>query len=172
MALCVVVGCSSTQVATEWTFGDTITSRVKETRLIERVGYNLGTKYYAIDPTQEDRVILAAFVEVRNHSQANMVYLTIDKDNLLLTDENDFDYRPFDPFIDATEVGESSEDQVTVLPFLWADGSDNAPTIELPKKCDDYDCVLAGWVLFEVPRTVKPQELILKANDTLYMRFL
>ena len=172
MVLCVAAGCSTPQVATEWTFGDSITSRVKETRLIEHVGYNLGAQHYVINPSQEDRVILAAFVEIRNHTQANMIYITIDEDNLLLRDQNDFDYRPLDPFMDATEADSASDDQASVLPFLWADGSENAPTIELHKKCDDLDCVLAGWVLFEVPRTIAPQELILEANDTVYMRFL
>jgi hypothetical protein len=171
--LLALVGCaSSTSTATEWTFGDSLAIRAKETRFVPEVRYSISDTHYLIKPTQEDRAILAAHLEVFNR-QANLVSLSIHKNSLRLTDENYFEYRPLDPFQDRTEVEVAGSGENSLVPFIWADGSAIAPAINMPSKCgtNNESCQLVGWVLFEVPKTIKPTQLIWEAADTIYLYF-
>jgi len=57
-------------------------------------------------------------------------------------------------------------------PFLWADGSNKAPIIELPTKCGNAEnCEIVGWVVFETPKSITYNELIFDSADTIHMRF-
>lgn len=171
--LLALAGCgSSTSAATEWTFGDSLAIRAKETRFVPEVRYSMSDTHYLIKPTQEDRTILAAYLEVFNR-QANLVYLSIHKNSLRLTDQHYFEYRPLDPFQDRTQVDRAAPGENTLVPFIWADGSDIAPSISMPAKCGqrNENCQLVGWVLFEVPKSIKPTQLIWEAADTIYLYF-
>ncbi|MBI4311993.1 MAG: hypothetical protein HY681_09445 [Chloroflexi bacterium] len=172
---------NSTSAATEWTFGDSLAIRTKETRFVSEVRYSIcypigdpkcTPTHYLIKPSQEDRAILAAHIEVFNR-QANVAYLTINKHSLTLKDQNYFEYLPIDPFVERTEVPTAGSGENTLAPFIWADGSEIAPPINMPAKCGELNqnCQLVGWVLFEVPETIKPTQLVWESADTVYMYF-
>ena len=95
--------------------------------------------------------MVAAEVEVRNR-QANVVYLTVDKESIWLRDDVFTDYLPFDPFVDGELTDDSGPDEDTFKPFFWGDGSEAAPMVALPASCGP-DCYLelTGWLFFEVP---------------------
>lgn len=171
--LLALVGCgSSTSAATEWTFGDSLAIRAKETRFVSEVRYSISDTHYLIKPTQENRAILAAHLEVFNR-QANLVYLSVHKNSLRLTDQNYFEYRPLDPFQDRIEVEAGGGGENSLIPFIWADGSAIAPTINMPSTCgaNNQNCQLVGWVFFEVPKSTKPTQLVWEAADTIYLYF-
>lgn len=172
LALLVLSACGSPGSGTEWTFGDSLVTRVKATRFVEEAGYELEGKHYVIRPSRDDRVLMAALLEVFN-SEANVVYISVRKDSVSLRDTDSFEYRPLDPFEDSIEVSTPVRAEGELLPFLWADGSEHAPTIDMPPKCgeNNENCQLVGWVLFEVPRNIEPRELVWEAADTIYMRF-
>ena len=181
LALVVLVGCSSAgATATDWFFGDSLAVRVKQTKFAPQVSYSLclparaldcTVSHYVIKTSQEDRTILAAQIEVFNR-QATVAFLSIHKFSLRLTDQDYFEYRPLDPFQDSVQVEQPGPNENTFLPFLWADGSEYAPTISMPDKCGpDQNCVLVGWVFFEVPKNTKPTQIIWEAANTIYMRF-
>ena len=170
--LLAMAACSSTSAATEWTFGDSLAIRTKETRFVPEVRYSIGDKHYLIKPSQDDRAILAAHLEVFNR-QANVVYLSINKNTLRLADQNFFEYQPLDPFKDSQEVDKATPRENTLIPFIWADGSELAPAINMPAKCgqNNENCQLVGWVFFEVPKSIKPTQIVWEAADTIYMYF-
>ncbi len=168
--------CSTTPNATDWFFGDALTVRVKEVRLTEEVSYSLDIdgdqKHYVIRPIGEGQVIAAARIEIRNR-QASMVIMPINKDSARLRDSEFFDYRPIDPFKERQELDEGSVDEDTLIPFIWADGSPQAPVIELPQSCGEAgsSCELVGWMFFEVPQDIEFYQFIWEAADNIYLRF-
>jgi len=179
--LLAVVGCASTGSATDWTFGDSLAIRTKQTRFVQEVRYSIclpagdpqcQVTHHLIKPSQEDRAILAAQLEVFNRA-ANLVYLSIHKNAVSLVDQNFFQYPPLDPFTDRSQVDSAGPAENTYLPMIWADGTELAPEINMPAKCGQKseNCQLVGWVFFEVPRTVKPTQIIWNAGDTIYMNF-
>ncbi|MBI4339021.1 MAG: hypothetical protein HY680_03610 [Chloroflexi bacterium] len=172
LLLLAVGGCGSAGAATEWTFGDSLVIRVKETRSVNEARYSMGDKHYLIRPSDEDHALLATHLEVFNR-QANLVYLTIHKGSLSLRDDKSTEYRPVDPFQDATEVDAAGPGENTLVPFVWADGSAVAPTIAMPSKCgqNNENCQLVGWVLFDVPKNIKLSHLVWEAADTVYLYF-
>ncbi len=180
--LLLAAACSSSgSAATEWTFGDSLAVRAKQTKFVQEVRYSIcypigdpkcTPKHYLIKPSQQDRVILAAQLEVFNR-QANVVFLSVHKHAVSLVDQNFFEYQPLDPFTDRTDVDSAGPAENTLLPLLWADGSELAPEITMPAKCgqNNENCQLVGWLFFEVPKTVKPTQIVWQAADTIYMDF-
>ena len=168
LALPACVGGSS---ATDWAFGEALTVRVKEMRLVDEVAYSIEDNHYVIRPSQEGRVIAAAHLELRNR-QANVVFLSIDAQSARLRDGEFFDYRPLNPFQDRSDVAEALPSDGTLLPFLWGDGID-APAVELHETCDEAGspCELVGWMLFEVPSEIEYHQFIWETADTIFMRF-
>lgn len=128
--------------------------------------------HYVINPSQPDRLILAVHLEVFNR-QANVVYLSIHQNDLSLMDKTSLQYPALDPFNQRTVVSQAGPAENTLLPFIWADGSDIAPTITMPAKCGagNQNCELVGWVFFEVPKNTKPSQLVWDAADTIYLTF-
>lgn len=127
--------------------------------------------HYVIRPSQEGRTIAAARLELRNR-QANVVFLSIDAQSARLRDGEFFDYRPLDPFQDRSEVAEALPSDGTLLPFLWGDGSPNAPPVDLHKNCgENLNCQLVGWMFFEVPSEIEYYQFIWESADTIFMRF-
>lgn len=184
LALSACIGGSS---ATDWAFGEALTVRVKEMRLVDEVAYSIEDNHYVIRPSQEGKMIAAARLEMRNR-QANVVFLSIDAESARLRDAEFFDYRPLNPFQDRTEVDRAPSSDGSSLPvpyvlvgdesspdpkarLLWGDGSPNAPAVELHKKCGDLDCELVGWMLFEVPSDIEYYQFIWETADTIFMRF-
>ena len=167
LALSACIGGSS---ATDWAFGEALTVRVKEMRLVDEVAYSIEDNHYVIRPSQEGKMIAAARLELRNR-QANVVFLSIDAQSARLRDAEFFDYRPLNPFQDRTEVAEALPSDGALLNFLWGDGSPDAPAVELHKKCGDLDCELVGWMLFEVPSDIEYYQFIWETADTIFMRF-
>ena len=168
--------CSTTSQATDWEFGDALVVRVKEVRLTEEVAYAMEIegeqKHYVIRPVGKGRVIAAARIEVRNR-QASMVIMPINKESARLRDSEFFDYQPIDPFNERQELDEGLVDEDTLVPFIWADGSREAPVIELPQSCDEAGspCELVGWMFFEVPRDIEFYQFVWEAADNIYLRF-
>ena len=165
MTILALSACGATSNATDWTFGDSLVIRVKEMRLVKEVRYFDGEKHFLIQPSQEDRTLAAAHLEIRNR-EANLVYLSVTKDSVKLRDDEYLDYTPIDPFEERQEVAEAGPGEDTIIPFIWDD-------VELPRTCGEPEmpCELTGWMLFEVPRDIKFYQLIWDATDTIYMRF-
>ena len=160
----VATACSATSTATDWFFGKSLAIRVKEIRLAEEVRYSFDGKHYLIKPSQEDRTLAAAYLEVRTR-EANVVFVSVNKDTLRLRDKQYLDYRSTDPFLERSEVAETAPGEDALIPFIWGD-------VSLPKQCGDTPyCELTGWVLFEVPRTVQFYQLIWDTSDTIYLYF-
>ena len=69
---------------------------------------------------------------------------------------------------DKEAAGEES-----LVPFLWADGSDETPTIQLNQICDaaGSPCELVGWLFFEVPKDIEYYQFIWETGDNVYMPF-
>ncbi len=160
--------CSSASNATDWFFGDSLAVRVKEIRLSEEVRYLHEGKHYVIRPSNEDRTLAVALMEVRNR-EANLVYLSINKDTVRLRDEEFLDYRPINPLEERQEVAETGPGEDTMTPFIWGQ-------VELPTTCGEggeagSPCELKGWMMFEVPREIKFYQLIWEATDVIYLRF-
>ncbi len=171
--------CSSSPNATDWFFGDALVVRVKEVRLTEEVSYSIdldgdqvADKHYVIRPIGEGQVIAAARIEIRNRL-ASMVIMPINKDSARLRDSKFFDYRPIDPFRERQELDAGLADEDTLIPFIWADGSPEAPVVELPRNCGEAGaaCELVGWMFFEVPRDIEFYQLVWEAADSIYLRF-
>jgi hypothetical protein len=172
IALVAVLACSSTPSATEWYFGDSLAMRVKEVRLVDQVGYALGDGHYVMEPRGEGRVLAAALLQIRNR-QTNVVILSINRDSFSLVDTNNLAFRPVDPFQQAKEVPEAVAGENTMAPFIWGDGSEFAPVVQLRAKCgeDGVGCELVGWVFFEVPPGIEFGQLVWVAADTIHLRF-
>ncbi len=171
--------CSASPNATDWFFGDALVVRVKEVRLTKEVSYSLDTdgdqvpdEHYVIRPIGEGQVIAAARIEIRNR-QASIVIMPINKESARLRDSDFFDYRPIDPFKERQELDEGSVNEDTLVPFIWADGSPEAPVIELPQNCGEAGspCELVGWMFFEVPQDIEFYQLVWEAADDIYLRF-
>lgn len=173
--------CSYTPNATDWFYGDALVVRVKEVRLTEEVSYSIdldgdqiADKHYVIRPIGEGQVIAAARIEIRNRL-ASMVIMPINKDSARLRDSEYFDYQPLDPFKERQELDEGLPNEDTLIPFLWADGSPEAPVIDLPRNCGEAgaeaECELVGWIFFEVPEDIEFYQLVWEAADSIYLRF-
>ncbi len=141
-------------------------------RLVDEVAYSIGDNHYVLRPSQEGRMIAAARLEMRNR-QANVVFLSIDAQSARLRDAEFFDYRPLNPFQDRSDVAEALPSDGRLLPFLWGDGSPEAPSVELHENCDEAGrpCELVGWMLFEVPSDIEYYQFIWETADTIFMRF-
>jgi len=161
----VFTACSATSTATDWTFATSLVVRVKEIRLTEEVRYSSDDgKHYVVKPSQENRTLAAAFVEVRTR-EANVVYLSVNKDTIRLRDGKYLDYRAIDPFQERSEVAEAEPGENALVPFVWGE-------VSLPNQCGSTPyCELKGWVLFEVPRDIKFHQLIWDTGDTVYLVF-
>ena len=160
----VLTACGATSTATDWTFGKSLAVRVKEIRLTEEVRYSFEGKHYVVKPSQADRTLAAAYVELRTR-EANVVYLSVNKDTIRLRDEKYLDYRSTDPFQERAEVADTAPREDALVPFIWGD-------VSLPKQCGNTPyCELKGWVLFEVPRDIKFYQLIWDTGDTIYLYF-
>ena len=161
----VLTACGATSTATDWTFSTSLAVRVKEIRFTEEVRYSSNDgKHYLVKPSQEDRTLAAAFVEVRTR-EANMVFLSINKDTIRLRDGKYLDYRAIDPFQEVSEVTEAGPGENALVPFIWGD-------VSLPYQCGSTPyCELKGWILFEVPRDIKFHQLIWDTGDTVYLYF-
>ena len=172
IALIGIVACSGAPSATDWYFGDSLAIRVKEIRLVSEMGYALGSGHYVVEPRGEERVLAAALLQIRNR-QTNVVFLMIDKDSFNLVDGNGLTHRPVDPFQQAREVPEAVGGENAMAPFIWADGSEFAPVVELRAECggDGVGCELVGWVFFEVPPGTTFDQLVWEAADTIHLRF-
>ena len=171
LSLLALSACTTGSSATDWAFGEALTVRVKEMRLVDEVAYSIEDNHYVIRPSQEGRMIAAAHLELRNR-QANIVFLSIDTQSARLRDGEFFDYRPLNPFQDRSEVAEALPSDGTLLPFLWGDGSPNAPPVDLHKNCgENLNCQLVGWMFFEVPSEIEYYQFIWESADTIFMRF-
>ncbi len=172
IALAAISACSGTASATDWFFGDSLAMRVREIRLVDEMGYALGDGHYVVEPRGEDRVLAAALLQIRNR-QTNVVYLSVGSDSFTLVDGNDLAHRPLDPFQRATEVSEAIAGENAMAPFIWADGSEFAPVVELRAQCggDGVGCELIGWVFFEVPLGIVFNQLVWEAADTIHLHF-
>lgn len=171
-ALIAISACSGTPNATDWYFGDSLAIRVKEVRLVDQVGYALEGGHYVMEPRGEGRVLAAALLQIRNR-QTNVVILSINRDSFSLVDANNLEFRPMDPFQQAREVPEAVADENAMAPFIWADGSEFAPVVELRAECggEGVGCELVGWVFFEVPPSIEFNQLVWEAADTIHLRF-
>ncbi|MSQ21856.1 MAG: hypothetical protein EXR53_00900 [Dehalococcoidia bacterium] len=163
-----LTACGATSTATDWTFGKSLAIRVKEIRLTEDVLYSFDGKHYVVKPSQPDRTLAAAYVELRTR-EANVVYLSINKDTIRLRGVDDkknyLDYRSTDPFLERAEVAATGSREDALVPFIWGE-------VSLPQQCGNMPyCELKGWVLFEVPRDVKFYQLIWDTGDTIYLYF-
>ena len=158
-------GCSTTSNATVWFTGRSLVLRVREIRLTETVSYSVGENHYVMRPSQADRVLAAAFLEIQNR-EANVVYFEVDKESIRLRDDDFLDYRAIDPFQEREEVPEAEPGENALYPFIWGE-------VGMPRTCgaQDLPCELSGWVFFEVPRDIKFYQLIWEAGDTIYLRF-
>ena len=165
LLLLLALGCSSEARGTDWYFGNVLVVRVTDLRQAEEVRFSDGDKHYVIRGSQEGRQLAALKVEVRNR-EANIVFLSIGKDSVTLRDKGDVGYKPIDYLELRTEVSETHPRENAFSPFLWGD-------IELPSRCGEplQACQLAGWVIFEVPRDLKPDLVLWEAADTIYVRF-
>lgn len=172
IALAAIVACSGTPSATDWFFGDSLAMRVKEIRLVDEMGYALGDGHYVVEPRGGDRVLAAALLQIRNR-QTNVVYLSVGKDSFTLVDGSGLVHRPVDPFQQAREVPEAIAGENAMAPFIWADGSEFAPVVELRSQCggEGVGCELVGWVFFEVPPGIEFNQLVWEAADTIHLRF-
>jgi hypothetical protein len=172
IAIAAISACSGTPTATEWTFGDSLAMRVREVRLVDEMGYALGDGHYVVEPRGDDRVLAAALLQIRNR-QTNVTYLAVDSDSFNLVDGNGLAHRPVDPFQQAREVLEAVAGENAMAPFIWADGSELAPVVELRAECggDGVGCELIGWVFFEVPPGIEFDQLVWEAADTIHLRF-
>ena len=156
--------CGATPNATDWVRGESLMIRVKEVRLAEDVSYSFDGKHYRVQPGQEGRTLAAASLEVRNHG-SNVSYFSVSKDAIRLRDTKNLDYRAIDPFQERSELAEASSGEDTIIPFIWGE-------VELRAKCGELEyCELRGWVLFEVPRDIKFNQLIWDTGDSIYLRF-
>lgn len=167
-----ISACSGTASATDWFFGDSLAIRVKEIRLVDEMSYSLAGGHYVVEPRGEGRVLAAALLQIRNR-HTNVVYLPINKDSFNLVDSGGLAYRPVDPFQLAKEVPEAVAGENAMAPFIWADGSEFAPVVELRAECggSGIGCELIGWVFFEVPPSIEFKQLVWEAADTIYLRF-
>ena len=95
----------TTSTATDWVAGRSLLARVKEVRSVEEVRYTDQGKHYMIRPSQEDRQLAAAHLEIRN-SEATVVYLSVDKDSVRLRDDTFIDYTAINPIQDYLTLGE------------------------------------------------------------------
>ena len=171
LSLLALPACITGSSATDWAFGEALTVRVKEMRLVDEVAYSIEDNHYVLRPSQEGRMIAASRLELRNR-QANVVFLSIDAQSARLRDAEFFDYRPLNPFQDRSEVAEELPSDGNLLPFLWGDGID-APAVELHETCDEAGspCELVGWMFFEVPSEIEYYQFIWETADTIFMRF-
>ena len=171
LSLLALSACVAGSSATDWAFGEALTVRVKEMRLVDEVAYSIEDDHYVIRPSQEGRMIAAAHLEMRNR-QANVVFLSIDAQSARLRDAEFFDYRPLNPFQDRNDVDEARPSDGRLLPVLWGDGVD-APAVELHDTCDEAGrpCELVGWMLFEVPSDIEYHQFIWETADTIFLRF-
>lgn len=172
IALAAISACSGAPNATDWYFGDSLAMRVKEVRLVDQIGYALGDGHYVVEPRGDGRLLAAALLQIRNR-QTNVVILSVNQDSFSLVDSNDLAFRPVDPFQQAREVPEAVAGENAMAPFIWADGSEFAPVVELRAECggDGVGCELIGWVFFEVPPGIEFKQLIWEAADTIHLRF-
>ena len=172
IALAAISACSGTPSATEWHFGDSLAMRVKEVRLVDQVGYALGDGHYVIEPRGEGRVLAAVLLQIRNR-QTNVVILSINRDSFSLVDTNNLAFRPVDPFQQAREVPEAVAGENAMAPFIWGDGSEFAPVVQLRAECGGggVGCELVGWVFFEVPPSIEFRQLVWVAADSIHLRF-
>ncbi len=160
----VVTACSATSSATDWTFGKSLAIRVKEIRLAEDIRYSFEGKHYVVKPSQADRILAAAYMEVRTR-ETNVVFISVNKDTLRLRDATYLDYRSTDPFVERTEVPDAGPGEDALVPFIWGD-------VALPKQCGDTPyCELKGWIIFEIPRDAKFYQLIWDTGETIYLYF-
>ena len=163
LAVLVLPACGATS-ATDWYNGNSLAIRVKEIRLTEEVRYSDEGKHYVVKPSQEGHTLAVAYLEVRTR-EANVAYLSVNKDTVKLRDTKFLDYQATDPFQERNEVAEAGPREDTLIPFIWGE-------VSLPKQCGDTPyCELKGWVLFEVPRGVKFYQLIWDTADTIYLSF-
>ncbi|MBI4198980.1 MAG: hypothetical protein HY535_00705 [Chloroflexi bacterium] len=157
--------CGQEPRATEWWFGNALVMRVVDLRRVDEVRYAVGDKHYLIRPSQPDRRLAAAQMEVRNR-EANVILFNITPESITLRDTESGEYPAIDPFTQRSEVPEGGPAENTFLPFVWGQ-------VELPQTCGQppMSCQVAGWVLFEVPPAMKVYQLVWEAADTVYLRF-
>ena len=172
VAALVAVSYTGSSQATDWTFGEALTIRVKEMRQVEEVFYSIEEKHYVVRPSQQGKIIAAAHIELRNR-QAGFVILDINETAARLRDSEFLDYQPLNPFKQRTIIEEEAAGEELLAPFLWADGSEETPTIQLNQTCDaaGSPCELVGWLFFEVPKGTEYYQFIWETGDTVYMPF-
>ena len=172
IAIVAISACGGTPNATEWYFGDSLAMRVREVRTVDQMGYALGSGHYVVEPQGEGRVLAAALLQIRNR-RTNVVILSINRDSFNLVDSNGLSHNPVDPFQQAREVPEAVDGENAMAPFIWADGNEFAPVVELRAECggDGIGCELVGWVFFEVPPDIEFDQLVWEAADTIHLRF-
>ncbi|PZC49359.1 MAG: hypothetical protein DK304_001301 [Chloroflexi bacterium] len=171
-AVIVTVFYTDSSQATDWTFGEALTIRVKEMRLVEEVFYSIEEKHYVVRPSQQGKMIAAAHIELRNR-QAGFVILDINETAARLRDSEFLDYQPLNPFNQRAVIEKEAAGEELLIPFLWADGSEETPTIQLNQICDSAGapCELVGWLFFEVPKDIEYHQFIWETGDTVYMPF-
>jgi len=171
-AAIVMVFYTGSSQATDWAFGEALTIRVKEMRLVEEVYYSIEENHYVVRPSQQDKMIAGAHIELRNQ-QAGFVVLDITETAARLRDSEFLDYQPLNPFKQRTAIDKEAAGEELLVPFLWADGSAETPTIQLNQICDaaGSPCELVGWLFFEVPKDIEYYQFIWETGDTVYMPF-
>ena len=170
LLLLIVVGCDSTAKATDWHFGDALAARVKQIKSTDKIIYMSSGNQYIIEPSQSDRQLTVAQLQFMN-KEASTLFMTVNRDTITLRDNDYVDYLPLNPFVNRKILSER-QSVSEFSPFLWADGSENAPIIVLPTKCGNAEnCEIVGWVVFETPKSITYNELIFNSADIIHMRF-
>ena len=170
LLLLFVIGCDSTAKATDWHFGDALAARVKQIKTTDKIVYMSSGDQYIIEPSQSDRQLTVAQLQFMNR-EASTLFMTVNRDTITLRDNDFVDYLPLNPFENRKKLSEK-QSVSEISPFLWADGTDRTPTIELPTKCGNAEnCEIVGWVVFETPKSITYNELIFDSADIIHMRF-
>lgn len=169
--LLLLAGCNSEAKATDWHFGDALAARVKQIKSTDKIIYMSSGTQYIIEPTQSDRQLTVAQLQFMN-LEASTLYMTVNRNTIILRDNDFIEYLPLNPFKNRTILSEITSVS-EFSPFLWADGSEITPTIELPTTCgsEGDSCQIAGWIVFETPKSIQYNELIFDSADTIHMRF-
>ena len=159
------LACSEGPRGTEWSFGNSLIMRVTDLQRVNEIQFSENESSYIIQPSGKNLELAALKMEIRNN-ESSVVFLSIDAEAVKLRDKDGTEYQPIGFRVRGLDNPNPSAEENKFIPFLWGD-------LELPNKCGEplQNCQLVGWLVFEVPSTMKPDLVVWESPDTIFLRF-